>query len=101
MLAAIACELAVSVMPRLPLTVATPRASVTPLPAALPSIVNATDLPLTGLPRAVRVADRLAVPPYVAVDGATLSAVGRVSMKQVVTSLSVGVTAPLVVVNVA
>ncbi len=45
------------------------------LPAAVPLSVNATDLPETGLPPEVRVAESATVPPNVPVAGLTARAV--------------------------
>jgi hypothetical protein len=51
---------------------ATPEAFVTAEPAGEPFNVKFTVFPLTAEPPAVRVADRLAEPPYVPVAGETL-----------------------------
>ena len=82
-------------------TVATPEPSVIALPALFPFSVKLIDLPLTPTPLELRVADKSAAPPNVPDADATARVVAGVSLKQTVTSCSVGVTVPLLVLNEA
>ena len=82
-------------------TVAIPEASVIALPALFPFNVKLMDFPLTPVPLEVKVADRSAVPPTVPDAAATTRVVGGRSLKQMVTSCSVGVAAPLLVLSEA
>ena len=83
-----------------PGSVATPLAFVCALPALVPFSANATGSFATGVPLFVSVAARVAVPPNVPVAGATESVVAaeeEVSVKQVLTLESDGVTEALFV----
>src|SRR5438445_9128820 len=75
-----------------PSILATPLASVWPLPTPTPLSVKVTVLPLKPAPPVLRVADRSVVPPYTPAAGSAASVVAdATSSKQTVTSLSVGV----------
>jgi hypothetical protein len=80
-------------------TAAIPEPSVIPLPALFPFSVKATDFPLSPVPLELRVADKSATPPNSPEAVATTRVVPGVSLKQTVTSWSVGVVVPLLVLN--